>query len=86
MSESPGALVMPLPNDYPLHECVAQAEALVRSGAIVHQKFTCASCGARQTIETPNTFHTRGRCEECNAITEIERCNYLVFLQAGGTR
>jgi hypothetical protein len=66
-------------NDYPLDECRAAAEALPE-GAVVYQKFSCAGCGSRQTIETPNEFFTLGRCQECGVITDIRRsgCNYLV--------
>jgi hypothetical protein len=72
-------------NNYPLDECAAKAERLVAAGAQVYQKFTCSSCGSRQTIDTPNVFYTTGRCEECGHITNIKAdgCNYLVHAGPG---
>lgn len=71
-------------NDYPIHECLAQANEQVLLGHVVHQKWTCRHCGSRQTMEEPNKFHTSGRCEECQQITVIQRCNYLLIM--GGRR
>jgi hypothetical protein len=68
-------------NDYPLHECAAQASEHMRAGAEVFQKFTCRFCGSRQTMETPNVFYTSGRCEECNQITVIQNCNYAMIMK-----
>jgi DNA-directed RNA polymerase subunit RPC12/RpoP len=67
--------------DHPLHECVSTAAPLILSGATIHQKYTCSACGSRQTIAEANRFFTRGKCEECSHITNIEAqgCNYLVI-------
>jgi hypothetical protein len=68
-------------SDHPLYECAKDASVLIESGAIVHQKFTCSRCKARQTIAEANRFFTRGQCEECHHITDLELtgCNYLVI-------
>jgi hypothetical protein len=63
-------------NDYPFDQVARDAQELVRQGHIVHQK-----CNARQTIDTPNKFFTKGHCEECGHITDIKKrgCNYLLI-------
>jgi hypothetical protein len=67
--------------DYPVRECMKSALPLIKSGATIHQKFTCAACGSRQTVAEANQFFASGKCEECGHITNIERqgCNYLVI-------
>ena len=68
-------------NNYPLEECEEAALKLIANGATVHQKFTCAGCGARLTMPTPNVFFTEGDCDKCEAITDIAKdgCNYLAI-------
>jgi hypothetical protein len=67
--------------DFPFDDCAKKAGEMVSKGFSVFQKFTCAKCGSRQTIETPNTFHTSGRCEECQHVTDIKArgCNYMLM-------
>lgn len=76
---------MPRPtNDYPFYEVVKTVQKLIDKGnAEVYQKFTCANCGLRQTMDVPNTFYKTGKCEECKHITDIEKrgCNYMVHFQ-----
>lgn len=69
--------------DYTFDEAAAAATNLIQQGATVYQKFTCANCGSRQTIATPNTFHKLGECEECNHITDIKAtgCNYVAIFR-----
>lgn len=68
--------------DAPFNEVVKSAQGVVEMGGVIHQKFTCVECGARQTIETPNAFYVEGRCEECGAITNMQEqgCNFLALL------
>jgi hypothetical protein len=68
--------------DYPFYECARQAEELIQNGATIYQKFSCATCGARNTIETPNVFYTSGKCGECWSMTNLlsSGCNYMVHL------
>ncbi len=67
--------------DHPLAEGVAGADDYIAKGCVVHQKFTCAGCGARLTIDTPNVFYRTGTCDKCPAVTNIEQhgCNYLLI-------
>lgn len=71
--------------DFPFKEVAAEAEKHVQNGFQVFQKFTCAKCGARQTMAVPNTFYTTGSCEECEHVTDIEKqgCNYLLLMIPG---
>jgi transposase len=66
--------------DFPFYEVVEAAKKFAEAGVQVHQKFTCAKCGTRQTIDTPNAFHTHGKCEECGHVTDIvaSGCNYML--------
>lgn len=66
--------------NYPIEECVAKVAPLIKRGATAHQKFTCSTCGSRQTIEEPNKFFTSGKCEECGNVTDIREvgCNYVL--------
>lgn len=65
---------MTTPSNIPLNEAVARAEEWIKQGATIFQKFTCASCGSRQTIDVPNTFYRSARCEECSHITDLDAC------------
>jgi hypothetical protein len=70
------------PQDYPLDIIAAECENLIKTkGATIYQKFTCANCGSRQTIDEPNTLFTSGICEECKHETDIKKngCNFLVY-------
>ena len=71
-------------NDYPLSEILeAVNELRARGGVTCYQKFTCDKCGERQTIDEPDTFYAKGKCEECGHITDIEKkgCNYMVHFK-----
>jgi hypothetical protein len=58
--------------DLPFRECIHRANALIHQGFRVYQKFTCDGCGNRLTIETPNSFHRTGVCDNCPTVTNIE--------------
>ena len=64
---------------YPFFEVAGEARQRMLEGATVFQQFNCSQCGTKQTMGKPNTFHTFGQCEECNAITDIVKdgCNYM---------
>jgi len=66
-------------DDYPLEECLIQASELIRDGADVWQKWTCRHCGSRQTMGEKNKFFKSGRCEECDRVTIIKKCNYMAM-------
>jgi hypothetical protein len=69
--------------DFPFGEVVTKAQALAAAGHDVYQKFTCAGCGARLTMEEPNDFHETGTCDRCNVITDIKArgCNYMPHMR-----
>lgn len=64
---------------HPFYEVTAQANRLIREGADTYQQFNCAHCGVKQTMPDANVFHTKGKCEECGGVTDIERdgCNFM---------
>ena len=64
--------------DYPFDVCAKDADKLIAKGYTVLQKFTCSGCGNRLTMPTPNVFYRSGTCDKCEALTIIEKCNYLV--------
>lgn len=68
-------------NLYPFDECCKEAENRMQQGFDVFQQFNCAHCGAKQTMDDANRFHTRGICEECGRITNIKKdgCNYMLI-------
>lgn len=68
--------------DLPFDKALAEAEAFIRQGANVHQKFTCGGCGTRLTIEAPNSFHRTGTCDRCDHVTEITACGFLLHFGA----
>ncbi|MGY3130073.1 hypothetical protein ACVWZM_000755 [Bradyrhizobium sp. USDA 4501] len=70
--------------DFPFTEVVETASKYIEAGHTVHQKFTCHRCGSRQTMGVPNQFFLAGKCEECNAITDIlaRGCNYVLVAGA----
>jgi len=67
---------------YPFYEVADEAMNAIKQAATIHQQFNCAKCGIKQTIETPNTFHKSGICEQCASITNIEQdgCNFMCIL------
>jgi hypothetical protein len=66
--------------DFPIEKVLPEADRLARQGLFVHQKYTCASCGERLTMEQPNLFFDHGTCCVCGTVTDIAKqgCNYLV--------
>ena len=73
-------------SDHPFNEIVESASATVANGGTIHQKFTCANCGSRQTMEEPNKLYKTGRCEECGHVTDIEAqgCNFVAMIPLTG--
>lgn len=66
-------------NDYPLSTIAESFNKLIPQGAVCYQKFTCAGCGNRLTIDTPNVLFITGGCDNCDTITDIEKqgCNFM---------
>jgi len=65
--------------DLPLDQAVRAAEEAASSGFLVFQKFTCTSCGSRQSIPEPFKFYTRASCEECLNVSEISECGFILI-------
>ena len=70
--------------DFPFDTVTQEAFKIVQLGGEVHQKFTCAGCGARLTMDEPNHFFELGTCDRCDAVTNIKAqgCNYMVLMNA----
>jgi hypothetical protein len=71
---------MPEYQDFPIAELIPVTDKLIGAGCTVFFKWTCGGCGARQTFDTPNVLYTRGKCEECDHVTDLREsgCNYLL--------
>lgn len=69
-------------NDYPLDDLAITMQDAIYKGGRAYLKFTCIACGSRQTIDEANKLYTTGRCEECHAITDIQKRggNLLIIL------
>lgn len=74
--------------DHPFYEVARQGAQYIESGRTVHQKFTCAKCGSRQTMGQPNMFFIKGTCEECKHETNLvlAGCNFVVVLDLSGDK
>ncbi len=43
-----------------------------------HFTFTCARCGARCTLDTPNVLYERGECWRCGAVSAIVKASFMI--------
>ena len=70
------------PQDGEFYSVVQEASAQIEKGAKVFQKFTCAGCKARQTMDVPNRFYTSGKCEECGHVTNLVKqgCGFMMIM------
>lgn len=68
--------------DHPWQEILASMAEHARQGHDTYQKYTCSGCGARLGMEEPNFIYTHGSCNECPAITDIEKqgCNFMLMM------
>jgi hypothetical protein len=68
--------------DFPFDEVVAKIQNLAASGAYCYQKFTCAGCGNRLTIDEPNVMYETGTCDNCPTVTNIKQrgCNFMLYM------
>lgn len=64
---------------HPFKDCVEGAELVIGRGVNVFQQWNCSHCGTKQTMPDLNIFYKKGTCEECGAMTDIEKdgCNYM---------
>jgi hypothetical protein len=66
--------------DYPLEEVAEAVADHARNSWFAYQKFTCAGCGRRLTVDVPNVLYRSGTCDACSAVTDIAAagCNYVL--------
>lgn len=66
--------------NYPLFQIAMSCEEAMMKGATIYQKWTCLNpdCGARQTMDVPDTLFTSGKCEECDQVSPITECNFMM--------
>lgn len=64
---------------FPVKEAWYGAQCYMAEGFQIYQQFECESCKAKQTIDTPDKFYVRGKCQECGHVTDIVKngCNYM---------
>ena len=67
--------------DRPVEEIARQADAQIQLGFTIWQKWTCAHCGSRQTMEEPNLLYRSGKCQACGEVSTITVCGFML---AGG--
>ena len=68
------------PGDKPFLQIVKECQNILNHNCHFYQKFTCENCGSRQTIDDEDKLYTKGQCEECNHITNLQEkgCGYLL--------
>lgn len=68
-------------NLHPFYECATKAQIHIMHGGEIYQQWLCEHCGVKQTMPDANKFYTKGECEECKKITDIEKngCNYMLI-------
>lgn len=77
------------PHNYPFPEVIAKLDEIAATVGVdkfdFYQKFTCAECGNRLTIDAPNLLFKTGTCDKCKATTDIEKtgCNYMLHFKCG---
>ncbi len=68
--------------DYPVEEMLKEMEKWAAMGAECYVKFTCESCGSRQTASDANSWHPVGyTCEECGHLTVPKAINFMLVKQ-----
>ena len=67
---------------HPWNDVLRDAKLKMDQGFKVFQQFNCMYCGAKQTMEVPNTFYERGTCERCGSTTDIVKdgMNYMATI------
>lgn len=67
-------------SDYPFDEIAEAMPLRIADGYDFYQKFTCAKCGQRLTMDVKNHLFDSGTCDQCGHETNIKArgCNYLL--------
>lgn len=73
-------------SDHPFDDIIKSVTEQIALGNLCYQKFTCAKCKNRLTIEEPNKFYTNGSCDKCGHITDIKAqgCNFMLIAPLRG--
>jgi hypothetical protein len=73
-------VVQNAPKDFPFYEIAAAVKKHAAAGDECYQKFTCAKCGQRLTMDIPNIIYETGTCDRCGHLTDIKSqgCNFLL--------
>lgn len=68
--------------NHPFFETARSAQIEILKGYDVYQKFEYEMCLTEQHIDKVNHFHTSGKCEKCDHVTDLIKtgCNYLLFM------
>jgi hypothetical protein len=72
--------------DFPFEDvCNKVCELAQDPSKLLYQKFTCAGCGQRLTMDVPNTMFETGTCDKCPTVTDIKKqgCNFLMHIKLG---
>jgi hypothetical protein len=70
--------------DLPIREIEKMANAQIDKGFFIWQKWTCAHCGSRQTMDKPNVLYLTGECQECKRISPIPYCGFMLASSGAG--
>lgn len=72
--------------DQPFDEVVEKGTKLIMAGHSLHQKFTCGRCLSRVTVERPNFFFQKGKCEACDYETDLvaRGCGFALMVRVNG--
>lgn len=68
-----------------LHPVLKDADEQIALGHSVFFKFSCLKCNNRCTFEEKNTLYRKGRCEECQHVSDLHdpKVNLGILLVAG---
>jgi hypothetical protein len=75
---------MPGEGDLPIKEIEKMANAQIDRGFTIWQKWTCPACGSRQTMDTPDVLYLSGHCQECDTVSPITVCGFMMATVGGG--
>jgi hypothetical protein len=64
--------------DRPIEEIAALADEQIKKGFTIWMKWTCPSCGSRQTMDEPNLLYRSGICQACGETNDITVCGFML--------
>jgi len=75
---------MPGEGDLSIFEIEAMMNRQIDKGFTCWQKWSCPNCGARQTMDVPNTLYLSGHCQECATVSPIVVCGFMMATVGDG--